>query len=53
MKIYCELSLPEKLERGFVVKWKRRISLPVLEMDGIEPLDEDGPGEIDIPIDFR
>ncbi|MFE3994691.1 hypothetical protein ACFXPW_23770 [Streptomyces goshikiensis] len=53
MQIQCELSLPEEVDRGFVVKWKQRIPLPVLQMDGFEPLDEDGPGEIDIPIDFR
>ncbi|MEU3916991.1 hypothetical protein [Streptomyces sp. NPDC029004] len=53
VRIHSELSLPGKVERGFVVEWKRRIPLPVLEMDGIEPLDEDGSGEIDIPIDFR
>ncbi|WP_433398796.1 hypothetical protein [Streptomyces sp. CA-146814] len=51
--IHSELSLPARVERGFVVKWKRRIPLPVLEMDGIEPPDEDGQEEIDIPVDFR
>ncbi|MFJ3890571.1 hypothetical protein ACIPW6_35685, partial [Streptomyces rubrogriseus] len=38
---------------GFVVEWGRRIPLPALAMDGIEPLNDDGPGEIDIPVDFR
>ncbi|GGK64213.1 hypothetical protein [Streptomyces flaveus] len=51
--IHSELSLPDKVERGYVVKWKKRIPLPVLEMDGIERLDEDGPDEIDIPVEFR
>ncbi|MFI8356838.1 hypothetical protein [Streptomyces cyaneofuscatus] len=51
--IHSELSLPARVERGFVVEWKHRIPLPVLEMDGIEPQDEDGPQEIDIPVDFR
>jgi hypothetical protein len=53
VRIHSELSLPAKVENGFVVEWKRRIPLPVLEMDGIEPPDEDGPEEIDIPVDFR
>lgn len=51
--IHNELSLPGEVANGYVTKWKRRIPLPVLEMDGIEPLYEDGPGEIDIPVDFR
>ncbi|MFE2974332.1 hypothetical protein [Streptomyces sp. NPDC059258] len=51
--IHSELSLPAQVEHGFVVRWKRRIPLPVLEMDGIEPPDEDGQEEIDIPVDFR
>lgn len=53
IRIHSELSLPGKVEEGFVAKWQRRIPLPVLEMDGIEPPDEDGPGEIDIPVEFR
>ncbi|WP_330340288.1 hypothetical protein [Streptomyces sp. NBC_00557] len=51
--IHNELSLPGEVVNGYVTKWKRRIPLPVLEMDGIEPPYEDGPGEIDIPVDFR
>ncbi|WP_328900649.1 hypothetical protein OHR86_12545 [Streptomyces sp. NBC_00441] len=51
--IHSELSLPAQVENGFVVAWKQRIPLPVLEMDGIEPPDEDGQEEIDIPVDFR
>ncbi|MFG2225247.1 hypothetical protein [Streptomyces sp. NPDC048644] len=51
--IHNELSLPGEVEDGYVTKWKRRIPLPALEMDGIEPPYEDGPGEIDIPVDFR
>lgn len=53
VRIHSELSLPGRVERGFVVEWKSRIPLPVLEMDGIELPDEDGPGEIDIPVEFR
>ncbi|MFJ4870552.1 hypothetical protein [Streptomyces sp. NPDC088757] len=53
VRIHSELSLPAKMDRGFVVGWKHRIPLPVLEMDGIEPPNEDGPEEIDIPVDFR
>lgn len=51
--LHNELSLPGEVVNGYVTKWKRRIPLPVLEMDGIEPPYEDGPGEIDIPVDFR
>lgn len=51
--IHNELSLPGEVERGYVTKWKRRIPLPVYEMDGIEPPYEDGGGEIDIPVPFR
>ncbi|MFI0772293.1 hypothetical protein ACPEIC_29225 [Stenotrophomonas sp. NPDC087984] len=51
--IHNELSLPGEVVSGYVTKWKQRIPLPVLEMDGIEPPYEDGPGEIDIPVDFR
>ncbi|MFG2956399.1 hypothetical protein ACGF5O_22080 [Streptomyces sp. NPDC048291] len=51
--IHSELSLPGKVEDGYVTKWKRRIPLPVLEMDGVEPPYEDGDGEIDIPVPFR
>ncbi|MES9509151.1 hypothetical protein ABWJ92_22495 [Streptomyces sp. NPDC000609] len=53
VRVHSELSLPAKVENGFVVEWKRRIPLPVLEMDGIEPPDEDESEEIDIPVDFR
>ncbi|WP_329362996.1 hypothetical protein [Streptomyces sp. NBC_01483] len=53
LHIHNELSLPGEVADGFVTRWRRRIPLPVLEMDGIEPLYEDGPGEIDIPVDFR
>ncbi|MEU3754977.1 hypothetical protein AB0H17_19740 [Streptomyces olivoreticuli] len=53
VRIHSELSLPRKFKRGFVAKWDQRIPLPVLEMDGIERMDDDGPGEIDIPVDFR
>ncbi|MFF3748763.1 hypothetical protein ACWDFH_21525 [Streptomyces kronopolitis] len=51
--IHNELSLPGEVVNGYVTKWKRRIPLPPLEMDGIEPPYEDGSGEIDIPVDFR
>ncbi|GAA2509992.1 hypothetical protein GCM10023100_34110 [Actinocorallia cavernae] len=51
--IHNELSLPGKVEEGYVTTWKRRIPLPVFEMDGIEPPYEDGGGEIDIPVPFR
>ncbi|MCX4233268.1 hypothetical protein [Streptomyces ortus] len=53
LHIHSELSLPGEVTDGYVTKWKQRIPLPALEMDGIEPLYEDGPGEIDIPVDFR
>ncbi|MFF2566737.1 hypothetical protein [Streptomyces sp. NPDC058084] len=53
VRIHSELSLPGEVERGFVTRWKRRIPLPVFEMDGVEPLYEDGPGEIDVPVEFR
>lgn len=53
VRIDCELSQPKRFEGGFVVEWGRRIPLPTLAMDGIEPLNDDGPGEIDIPVDFR
>jgi hypothetical protein len=51
--IDCELSQPKRFEDGFVVEWGRRIPLPPLTMDGIEHSNDDGPGEIDIPVDFR
>ncbi|MFI2208673.1 hypothetical protein [Streptomyces sp. NPDC020141] len=51
--IDCELSQPQRFEDGFVVEWRRRIPLPAFTMDGIEPLNDDGPDEIDIPVDFR
>ncbi|NED34715.1 hypothetical protein [Streptomyces sp. SID8499] len=51
--IHNELSLPGEFKDGYVTRWKRRIPLPVLEMDGIEPPYEDGGGEIDIPVPFR
>ena len=53
VRIECELSQPKRFEGGFVVEWGRRIPLPALVMDGIEPVNDDGPGEIDIPVDFR
>ncbi|MFI0818300.1 hypothetical protein ACH4TX_15790 [Streptomyces sp. NPDC021098] len=53
VRIDCELSRPKMFEDGFVVEWDRRIPLPALVMDGIEPTNDDGPGEIDIPVDFR
>ncbi|NMO37316.1 hypothetical protein HG826_27785 [Streptomyces sp. GMY01] len=53
VRIHNELSLPEEVVNGYVAKWKRRIPLPVFEMDGIEPPYEDGGGEIDIPVPFR
>ncbi|MDQ8706824.1 hypothetical protein RCO28_30785 [Streptomyces sp. LHD-70] len=53
VRIHSELSLPGQVQRGFVVDWKRRIPLPVIEMDGIELSDDDGPDEIDIQVDFR
>ncbi|MFJ5016978.1 hypothetical protein [Streptomyces griseoluteus] len=53
VRIDCELSQPKRFQEGFVIEWARRIPLPVLSMDGIEPLNDDGPGEIDIPVDFR
>ncbi|UJB44482.1 hypothetical protein [Streptomyces sp. A1-5] len=51
--IHNELSLPGEVSNGYVTRWKRRIPLPALEMDGVEPSYEDGPGEIDIHVDFR
>ncbi|EXU69492.1 hypothetical protein Z951_02830 [Streptomyces sp. PRh5] len=53
VRIDCELSQPKRFEDGFVIEWGRRIPLPALVMDGIEPTNDDGPGEIDIPVDFR
>ncbi|MEW1866449.1 hypothetical protein AB0399_39775 [Streptomyces sp. NPDC088194] len=53
VRIDCELSRPKRFEDGFVVEWGRRIPLPPLVMDGIEHLNDYGPGEIDIPVDFR
>ncbi|MGW1055943.1 hypothetical protein [Streptomyces sp. NPDC002521] len=53
VRIDCELSRPKRFEEGFVVEWGVRIPLPSLMMDGIEPLNDDGPGEIDIAVDFR
>jgi hypothetical protein len=53
VRIECELSQPKGFEDGFVVEWGGRIPLPTLVMDGIEPTNDDGPGEIDIPVDFR
>lgn len=53
VRIHGELSLPGEAVSGYVTKWERRIPLPVLEMDGIEPAYEDGAVEIDIPVDFR
>lgn len=53
VRIDCELSQPKRFEDGFVVEWGRRIPLPPLQMDGIEPLNDDGPGVIDIAVDFR
>ncbi|MBX7546927.1 hypothetical protein K1Y78_02615 [Streptomyces sp. tea 10] len=53
VRIDCELSRPKRFEDGFVIEWGMRIPLPVLSMDGIEPVNDDGPGEIDIPVDFR
>lgn len=53
VRIDCELSQPKRFENGFVEEWGRRIPLPALIMDGIEPLNDDGPGEIDIAVDFR
>ncbi|MEV5980891.1 hypothetical protein [Streptomyces sp. NPDC052114] len=53
LHIHNELSLPGEVVDGYVTKWKQRIPLPVLEMDGVERPYEDGSGEIDIPVDFR
>ncbi|MFE5593339.1 hypothetical protein [Streptomyces sp. NPDC056549] len=53
VRIDCELSQPARFEEGFVVEWGRRIPLPPLQMDGIEHLNDDGPGEINISVDFR
>ncbi len=53
VRIDCELSRPKRFADGFVVEWGKRIPLPALTMDGIEPLNDDGPGEINIPVDFR
>ncbi|WP_043224355.1 hypothetical protein [Streptomyces sp. NRRL F-5193] len=53
VRIDCELSRPKRFEDGFVVEWGLRIPLPPLKMDGIEPLNDDGPGKIDIDVDFR
>ncbi len=53
MYVHNELSLPAEVVDGYVSEWKRRILLPVFEMDGIEPPHEDGGGEIDIPVPFR
>lgn len=51
--IRSELSLPRRVEGGFVVDWQDRILLPVLEMEGVYLPDDDGPDEIDISVDFR
>ncbi|MFE4173259.1 hypothetical protein ACFRR7_14605 [Streptomyces sp. NPDC056909] len=53
VRIDCELSRPKRFEDGFVVEWGRRIPLPALVMDGIELVNDDGPEEIDITVDFR
>lgn len=53
VRIDCELSQPKRFESGFVAEWGRRIVLPALVMDGIELVNDDRPGEIDIPVDFR
>ncbi|WP_327668453.1 MULTISPECIES: hypothetical protein [unclassified Streptomyces] len=53
LHIHNELSLPGEVADGYVTSWKQRVPLPVLEMDGLERPHEDGPGEIDIPVDFR
>ncbi|RZD77673.1 hypothetical protein C0Q63_31755 [Streptomyces albidoflavus] len=53
VRIDCELSQPKRFEDGYVIEWARRIPLPSLTMDGIELLNDDGPGEIDIAVDFR
>ncbi|WP_244319839.1 hypothetical protein [Streptomyces sp. TR1341] len=53
VRIDCELSQPRKFENGFVREWGPRIPLPALTMDGIELLNDDGPREIDIDVDFR
>ncbi|MFC4034456.1 hypothetical protein ACFO3J_23690 [Streptomyces polygonati] len=53
VRIHSELSLPRRVEGGFVVEWQDRILLPVLEMEGVSLPDEDGPDEIDISVDFR
>ncbi|MGW7439583.1 hypothetical protein [Streptomyces sp. NPDC054849] len=53
VRIDCELSQPKRFADGFVIEWRRRIPLPPLRMDGIEHLNDDGPEEIDITVDFR
>ncbi|MGW7295401.1 hypothetical protein ACWGIB_23795 [Streptomyces xiamenensis] len=53
VQINCELSQPRGFLDGFVTAWARRIPLPPLVMDEIELTNDDGPGEIDIPVDFR
>ncbi|MFL9684717.1 hypothetical protein [Streptomyces sp. KL110A] len=53
VRIDCELSQPKRFEDGFVVEWAQRVPLPALKMDGIEPLNDDRPGKIDIAVDFR
>ncbi|MFI0813870.1 hypothetical protein [Streptomyces echinatus] len=53
VRIDCELSQPKRFQDGFVIEWGKRIPLPALVMDGIEPTNDDGPEEIDIAVDFR
>ncbi|MFJ2008624.1 hypothetical protein ACIOJ4_49325, partial [Streptomyces chartreusis] len=53
ISVNTDQMLSKRFEDGFVVEWGPRIPLPALVMDGIEPTNDDGPGEIDIPVDFR
>lgn len=50
-----ELSKPCPTdERGYITDWFERTPLPVLTIDAVVfPDDDEGPGELDIPINFR
>lgn len=52
---HSELSRPHPPdERGRILGWYDRITLPPLEIDAVDfPEDDEGPHGVDIPIDFR
>jgi hypothetical protein len=57
-RLRCEFSLPREIgARGRIEAWSERIILPPLEFPedviGLEGLDDEGPGAIDVPIERR